>query len=274
MPFSFLVRPRPDQVRAARLDADTADRVAAVMRESNARLEERVRQLQSRVSELERENQSLRTRADADSQAHLLKSRFLQHAETELRASFEAVVGFARLLWEEASLGQRPMLGSLLSGSQRMGKVIDQMAAVSPLDAVGLAFEEVEAADLVGGASRAVAMEMARRGVALEAAAPTPVKVRADAAWIRHALTVFVLRAIDRGSSVAMSAIPKGSLVRFDVADRGPDIDAAALDMLLVEPEIARCRRVIELHGGALEVTSGPRLGCTIAFTLPAVTST
>ena len=256
MPFSFLVRPRPDQVRAARLDADTADRVAAVMRESNARLEERVRQLQSRLSELERENQSLRTRADADSQAHLLKSRFLQHAETELRASFEAVVGFARLLWEEASLGQRPMLGSLLSGSQRMGKVIDQMAAVSPLDAVGLAFE------------------MARRGVALEAAAPTPVKVRADAAWIRHALTVFVLRAIDRGSSVAMSAIPKGSLVRFDVADRGPDIDAAALDMLLVEPEMARCRRVIELHGGALEVTSGPGLGCTIAFTLPAVTST
>ena len=128
MPFSFLVRPRPDQVRAARLDADTADRVAAVMRESNARLEERVRQLQSRVAQLERENQSLRTRADADSQAHLLKSRFLQHAETELRASFEAVVGFARLLWEEASLGQRPMLGSLLSGSQRMGKVIDQMA--------------------------------------------------------------------------------------------------------------------------------------------------
>src|SRR5436305_1228952 len=113
MPFSFLVRPRPDQVRAARLDAETADRDAAV----------------------------------------------------------------------------------------------------------------------VGGASRAVAMELARQGVALEAAAPTPVKVRADAAWIRQALTVFVLRAIDRGSSVAMSAIPKGSLVRFDVADRGPDIDAGALDM-------------------------------------------
>jgi len=273
MPFSFLPHAARDQLRAARLDAETADRVASVMRETNALLEGRIRQLQSRVSELERENDALQKRAQAATEAHLIKSRFLQRAEPALRASLDAVVGFARLLWEEATIGQRPLVGSLLAGTERIGKVADQIAQVSPVESRGLAFEDVEAADLVGGATRAVSMQAAQSGVALEAAAPAPVKVRADAAWIRHALTIFLNDAIGRGAAVGITAIAKGSTVRFDVRDHGPDLDADAVDAFVRDPEVALCRRVIERHGGALEVTSTPGLGRTVAFTLPALQS-
>jgi signal transduction histidine kinase len=281
------VRALRREVKQARLEADHADRAANAMRDANAGLHEKVRALQTRVSDFEREALEMRRRGDAAEEAHRFKCDFLDHVARELRTPLNAVIGFADLLAEDARPDQQPHLKNVQEGGRRMLKVLNQMLELARTEANGVALEEVEAAHLVAAAATAASVIAGQRGVELYTRAPDEARLRCDVPKLKQVLEALISHALScspAGSSVEVSAARRGPLVRFSVQDQGGGMDESSLARLF-DPfggagpipggpalDLSVCRRLVELHGGAIEVASRPGAGCTVSFTLPAIT--
>jgi signal transduction histidine kinase len=84
--------------------------------------------------------------------------------------------------------------------------------------------------------------------------------------------------------TVSLRALPVGDLVRFEVADTGPGMDAEDLTRIFerfyrVDEArgsgggtglgLAIAKEIIEAHGSTIEVESSPGAGTTFGFELP-----
>jgi PAS domain S-box-containing protein len=249
-------------------DVTERKRSEARIRDLNADLEMRARELESANKELE---------------------SFSYSVSHDLRSPLRAIDGFSRLLEEDYTQvlddeGKR-LLAVIRSSSQRMGMLIDDLLAFSKLGRKALALEQVDMAALVGDALEEV------RGAATAPAIDVQVGALPDAQADRTLLRQVWVNLISNGfkysSRCAQPKVEIGSLadngdVTYFVRDNGAGFDMRYYDKLfgvfqrLHRPEefpgtgvgLAIVHRVISRHGGRVWAEGEVGKGATFFFTV------
>ncbi len=241
---------------------------------------------------LEASEQAL-ARAEAANRA---KSEFLSRMSHELRTPLNAMIGFAQLLGldREPALAQHQQ--EWTQQIQRAGwhllELINEVLDLARIEsgAVLLATTALEVAPLVAASRSMIAGAAAERGVRItESVEPAGLAVLADPTRLRQVLTNLLSNAVKynrEGGTVEVAAHAMGPrLVAIEVRDTGlgmTDAQMASLfqpynrlgrEQTVIEGTgigLVISRRLTELMGGTLEVSSTAGAGSTFRLTLPA----
>jgi signal transduction histidine kinase/CheY-like chemotaxis protein len=269
------------------------DRSTQFLEEALAPFEMTVRGFQEANDRLVRANEELK-RADE------MEKRFLANMSHELRTPLNAILGFAELLIDEreGAFGSERRL-TFLETIHRSGKhllaLINDILDLAKVDAGQMT---IEAESLAGAGAVAEALgvvePLAReRGIALEAKVGPSLRIMADPGRFKQILLNLLSNAIkftDEGGRVGVSARRRGPSVRFEVTDTGIGIAAEDQKLLFREFQqlsagldrrqqgtglgLVLTKRLVELHGGKIGVSSTSTKGSTFWFTMPVAATT
>ena len=221
------------------------------------------------------------------------QQRFIASASHELRTPLTLIRASAEVALRNVGLedaDQRELLGDVLSESDHMRRLVDDLLTLSRLDSgqLPLTLERVEVAPFLAEVQRQVARLGAERGVTvtLEEASGA---VCADADRLRQVLLIALdnaLRHTPSGGRITLAATPQGREVRFRVSDTGCGIAPEHLPHIFerfyrIDPARGRAsgnaglglsiaQALITAMGGQIGASSAPGQGATVWFTLPA----
>jgi PAS domain S-box-containing protein len=265
-------------------DITTSRRLQQQLREYTDRLEERVAE---QTAELRQANEELR-------RTSRLKSQFLANMSHELRTPLNAIMGFAEAIRDgvagKTTDEQREFADDIHRAGQQLLQMINDILDFTKLEsgAMGLALAPVDLADLIDETLRVARGLARRRGVEVAAeVSPRPLELTADAMKLKQVLYNLLSNAIkftEGGGRVAVRAVLEKEVVRLQVADTGAGIAPEDLPSLFEEFTqvdssltrkhegtglgLALTRRLVELHGGRIEVESELGRGTTFTVTL------
>jgi PAS domain S-box-containing protein len=250
-----------------------------------------------RAEQAERDASVERLRSAAAEAAVRQRDVFLSVAAHELRTPLTALLlkleGLERLLRQEAFAEPRPgkaesRLRDALRQTHRLGELVERLLDVSRLAAGQL---ELRPARLeLEAVARAVVADFQEK--AKEAHSEVRMAASGDSSgcWDRgrleQVLSNLLANAVKYGKGQPIDVIVEGRRdgdVRFAVTDRGIGIARSDLDRIFEAFERAApvehfsglglglyiCRRIVDAHGGRIDVTSQPGEGTTVAVTLP-----
>lgn len=246
------------------------------------------------ITDSERVAQALKDRALALEAADRFKRDFLANASYDLRTPLTTVMGFAELL-------QSQLYGSLSDRQRDYTRDISRSAA-SLLDLIddildlagaesGAEFLERSSVDLHELLSEALDIERATaegRGIALDLDCPTSIgRVDVDERRLKRALDRLLIFALDRtpsGGPVVVGATREDLMTTIWIADAGEPLTPEEQTELF-EPfaGVARgglrrpgggvgltlAKRVVELHGGKVELAKDAPRGVCVILKLP-----
>lgn len=236
-----------------------------------------------------------KTAAEAASNA---KSNFIANMSHELRTPLNAILGFSEIMEMETygSIGHpryREYIGDIRRSGTHLLSIVRDILSISELDAGKTQLNEEEildAGELLNECAKWVEDRAKKAGVRLNVACPldTPY-VRAD----KRLLTQVVLNLLSNatkftpeGGSIEVSAqeAEDGSL-RFSVRDTGIGMTTDQISRIgepFLQFDESRSRkfagtglglsiakRLVERHGGSLNVQSTPNIGTVFFFDLP-----
>lgn len=250
------------------------------------------------ITDSQKAEDALRQRNEALVEADAVKTRFLANMSTELRTPLTSIGGFAELI--QAGLGGdlseagREYIAAILASVERLTEQIESLLDLSQSEAglLPLASETIALEPFARKLAEERAAIVDRSGLTLELQFDGPVgAITGD----RRRL----MRAIGHLLDNAIAATPAGGRIllmvmreqrdgrdwaRIVVSDNGRGMDpptlARALEGLDVGPQSAAtirrqgiglplARRIIEAHGGSLEVVSQPGEGTAAIVDLP-----
>lgn len=207
-------------------------------------------------------------------------SRMAAMVAHEIRNPLGTIRGAAELVRARCSTRLTPAdgeaLGDILGEVERLRRLTEDF-----LDLAGNRPLAVVPVDLVEVADEA------RRGLAhfhpdvSVSTSITGVTVSADPGRLRQVFANLLANAAQAGArSVVLTSQVEGGMVRIDVRDDGPGIDEALRERLF-DPfasgrkdgtglGLAICRRIVEAHGGQIDVSSEPGAGTTFRLRIPA----
>jgi signal transduction histidine kinase len=218
---------------------------------------------------------------------------WLAEVTHELRTPLTGILGMSELLGDTAaSAEQRELIAALRHSATVMKSLIDDILDLSRLDAgrVELVLAPWRPRQLLGELEGEFALRLRAKGVALavNCGDDVPPQVRGDAFRVRQVLANLLSNALkftDRGTVTLGAAWEDGRLA-LSVADTGIGIPSEALGRLFApfqqaDPGIARrfggsglglaiCKRLIDLMGGDLSVSSTVGRGSTFRISVPA----
>ncbi len=261
---------------------------------ANDELHAQKEELIAQRGELQAQQRELQAKNNEVERAGQLKTDFLANMSHELRTPLNSIIGFSELLLEHGK-GRREgrevrYLNDVLQSGRHLLSLINDILDLSKIEAghATLDIENVAPSHAIEEARELVhATSMARRIEVLPAIADdTP--VRADVGKLRQILLNLLSNALKfspEGSTVTVGTEKTDGMMRFYVRDAGPGIDEglhARLFQPFVQGEsalvkstqgtglgLAICRRLVEQHGGAIEVVSIRGEGTTFRFTMP-----
>ena len=248
-------------------------------------LEEKVSQ---RTSELQAANQEL-------ARANKLKSEFLANVSHELRTPLSAIIGFSQILLDgidgPMSEEQQQDISQVNKSGQSLLALINQILDLSKIEAgkMELSVERVELPALITSILESISPLAQEKGLRIETRfAPGLPAVEGDAARLKQVLINLLSNAVkftERGH-IEVIAQPSGRMVRITVKDTGIGISAESQRVIFDEfvqgdgsstrkhggtgLGLSIVRKLVEMHGGAITVSSEPGRGSIFTFTVPA----
>jgi hypothetical protein len=222
------------------------------------------------------------------------RHELLANVSHDLRTPLAAMQGYLDLLLlRHASLDAaeaRNYLETAARHSERLTRLVRDLFRLTELEAGERAaqVEDFVVAELGHDVLQRFAADAARRGVGLSCEGDPALRTNADIELIERVLESVVenaLRHTPAGGEVRISLGRDGARVRIRVADTGEGIATAELPHLFDRYEraprlaggapraglgLAIARRIVELHGGRLQVTSTPGRGTEVTFDLAA----
>ena len=235
---------------------------------------------------LSRRNARVAKKANAASEA---KSAFLATMSHEIRTPLNGILGIADLLQDSAlSQDQHRQVDIIRQSGTMLLDVINDVLDFSKLESGAVRFEPITVTlsatlDVVAAMMRPRA-EAAGLGFDMVYADHL---IHADANRLRQVLVNLVGNAIKftETGSVSVNASLAGDMLRIEVSDTGPGIPDEAIPRLFKDFSqldssstrafggtglgLAICRRLTDLMGGTIGVTSTPGLGSTFWLEIP-----
>lgn len=230
-------------------------------------------------------------------EANRMKSVFLASMSHELRTPLNGIIGFAELLHDEkagpVTAKQKSYLGDVLSSGRHLLRLINDVLDLSKVEAgrMDLFPEEFVLSEAVEEASLALVPAAEAKRLTLRRNVPPdlgPVRLdRQKLQQVLHNLLSNAVKFTDEGGRIEVRArqLP-GGLLEIAVEDTGIGIHPGDLDKLFREFQqldsgaarrfqgtglgLALTRKLVELQGGTVAVTSEPGRGSTFVVHLPA----
>ena len=244
----------------------------------------------------------LRTKAIQDAmlraeEATRLKSEFLANMSHEIRTPMNAIIGMSRLgLMAEPSPKLRNYLGKILGAGEHLLGIINDVLDFSKIEAGRMTLDRVafDLDEMLEHLSSLTAIKTDAQRVELVYSVPPGVPARLVGDPLRLGqvlinLTNNAVKFTEEGEIVvAVEVLQKqGSqvLLRFSVSDTGIGMDAEQLGRLFqsftqADNSVTRryggtglglsiSKQLVELMGGAIDVSSTPGVGSRFSFTVP-----
>jgi len=267
-----------------RLATALADRAALAI--ENSRLYEQERMLRQLLEELNRQIQEVNQR----------KSAFVTLVSHELKTPLTSMMGYTALLLEgqggPLAQRQREWLGVIRDNADRLVTLIDDLLDMARIEAgkIELQRTPLDLVPLIQEVARVLRPQLEGKGqwLTLDLAKALPAVV-GDADRVRQILTNLLSNALKYtppGGRITITARRDAGCVRVAVQDTGIGLapeDQAQLFTPFFRAQndatqgvggtglgLAITQALVELHGGAITVTSVPGQGSTFSFTLPA----
>ena len=261
----------------------------AQLRQSRRSLEAQAQQL----AELAERYHEQKAQAEMANRA---KAQFLANMSHELRTPLNAIIGFSEMMGAETfgPIGERyrDYATHILDSGRYLLNVFSDVLDMSRLESgrIQLSYTHFDVARAVGKAAEDVA-EIARdKSIRLEIEVDPSETLHADAEAIERILTTLLRNAVKfapDGGSVTVGAQAFRDQLYFYVEDDGPGIakeDIARLGRPFEQADttmangmkgsglgLAIANSLVELHGGALRITSRIGEGTVVLVTIPRV---
>ena len=257
-----------------------------------AELREVNKTLRAEVEQRRLAEASLRVAKDKAESANRAKSAFLATMSHELRTPLNAIIGFSSVLVGKVDDARwKDYLDEINGNGHKLLDLINDILDITQIDG-----GETDVADMIylPDIVDTVVANMQplaqAAGIALESAMADHLPlVRGDSKRLQKAVTNLVSNAVKftgRGGWAKVSLYQRGSGLAIEVSDNGagmpPGAEARILELFSqFDATLARShegiglgltlvRRVADLHGAALEISSKLGEGTQVRFTLPA----
>jgi signal transduction histidine kinase len=254
--------------------------------------EEKLKRYASALEEANAELSRQKERAERESR---FKSTFLANMSHELRTPLNAIIGFSELLEQEipGPLTQRQAeyVEYVIGSGRHLLSLVNDVLDLSKVEAgrMELSREWNQLEPVIDAARGSVEPMAQKRGVVLGVSVPAELPaLYLDPTRIKQVLYNLLSNAIkftQRGGSVSLQVELQQAVVEVSCTDTGTGIRAEDLPRLFREfeqldhgsgdkPEgtglgLALTKRLVELHGGRVTVSSEVGTGSRFAFTLP-----
>ncbi|WP_189168994.1 response regulator [Pilimelia anulata] len=230
--------------------------------------------------------------ADAASRA---KTQFVANMSHELRTPLNAIIGFSDLMRDEPPAGDGRVIPAewieyVHTSGQHLLALINDVLDLSKIEAgkVELRPVLIDSADVVHEVIAGLQSLHEAKRLDMVVAVP-PLPLRADITRLRQILTNLLSNAIKftpEGGSIFVAGRQVGAEVGLSVSDTGPGISDADQARIFEEFQqvgdprmhkagsglgLALTRRLVEAHGGRIEVSSVPGHGARFTAWLPSL---
>src|SRR6478736_4093274 len=210
----------------------------------------------------------------------------------ELKTPIAAIRAHLENLADGVEVADPRTLQLMLSQTERLGRLVDQLLDLSRLESGEVPFqvEVVPLAPLVSRVISEISMGRSISDVRIESDVPAHLAAKADAERIHQVLFNLVDNAVrftPPGGEIRVNARPDGERVEVSVTDTGVGIQPEHLPRVFerfyrVDPARSRddggtgiglaiARSIVEAHGGRIVAKSDPGHGSAFTFDLPAV---
>ncbi len=249
------------------------------------------------ITERRRIAEALNAARVAAEEATASKSAFLANMSHEIRTPLNGILGMAEVLLDgDLSAENRRSVETIISSGETLLRVINDILDFSKIEAGQLDIEhvEVDVPVLIESTARLLMAKASAAGieVVIDIGADVPTRVVGDPTRLRQVLANLVGNAVKftaRGEVVIevrrVGGDARTPSLRFSVCDTGAGIAAEKIDSIFeafrqADTTTTRryggtglglsiSRRLVELMGGNLMVTSTEGVGSTFTFTLP-----
>ena len=253
------------------------------------------RRIAERTAELTAINAELESRNREIERANRLKSEFLARMSHELRTPMNAIMGFSDLLAEEAegplSDAYKTFVRHIRNGASHLLALINDVLDLSKIEAgrIELRPEEFRAADALEEVLPVIRPLAEVKRIRIDSQLDENTLILADRTRFKQILYNLLSNAVKftpEGGRVWIEAVPGDGRLSLTVGDTGMGIPQAEQQAVFEEfyqvgtttkgvkegtgLGLAITKRLVELHGGEIEVVSEPGQGSRFTFTLPA----
>ncbi len=248
------------------------------------------------ITDRKRIEQALNEQKFELERANLAKDRFLTSMSHELRTPLNAILGFSQLLANEALPStkdqKRAFVHNIVAAGKHLLALIDEILDLAKIESgnMSLSLEPVQLAPLLAGAVTMLDEQAAQRGIRILYPEAESVVVRADHTRLKQIILNLLSNAIKynrKGGAVVLNVTSTaGQPARISVQDTGAGLDPQQLEALF-QPfnrlgqeagteegtgiGLVVTKRLVELMGGTLGVSSTVGVGSVFWIELPAL---